>query len=63
MSSQSSIAPAKAGLKLSASQIAHFRDEGYLVIEDVLPQEKLERIRAEYDPLGRWAVPPPRLGG
>ena len=51
MSSQSSIAPAKAGLKLSASQIAHFRDEGYLVIEDVLPQEKLERVRAEYDRL------------
>ena len=51
MSSQSSVAPAKAGLKLSASQIAHFRDQGYLVIEDVLPQEKLERVLAEYDRL------------
>ena len=51
MPSQSSAAPAGTGLKLSASQIAHFRDQGYLIIEDVLPQEKLKRVREEYNRL------------
>ncbi len=51
MSSQAISAPAETGLKLSASQIAHFRDQGYLIIEDVVPQAKIDRVRDEYDQL------------
>ena len=51
MSSQSSTANAETGFKLSASQLARFRDQGYLIIEGVLPRDKLKRVREEYDQL------------
>ncbi len=33
---------------LTSDQITHFHDQGYLIVEDVLPDSLLESVRAEY---------------